>query len=72
MDDIYRYDINSPWLRHGPKYAKYKKCFSMIIMYFLCVSKHFSANLEFFSESCRHYSSRRFSIIEIFLDKLRN
>ena len=28
----HRYDINRPRSRHGHKYSKYKKCFSMIIL----------------------------------------
>ena len=34
----YRYDINRPRSRHGRKYTKYKKCFTMMIL--ICIKQH--------------------------------
>ena len=34
----YRYDINRPRSRHGRKYTKYKKCFTMTIL--ICIKQH--------------------------------
>ena len=31
----YRYDINRPRSRHGRKYTKYKKCFTMMILIYV-------------------------------------
>ena len=36
----HRYDINNPRSRHGHKYSKNKKCFSMMML--ICIKQHLS------------------------------
>ena len=37
---IYSYYIHRPRLRHGPKYTKYKTCFSMMMV--ICIKQRLS------------------------------
>ena len=36
----YRHDMNRPWSRHGRKYSKYEKSFS--IMMLMCINQYLS------------------------------